>query len=198
MKSVNGSLWTVALEIQCYILTIFCGLVWSCRFTILPITLTYIVFYHTTLLTPNSMDDLSVVNCFFFLLGSCFYAYPQWFRLHTPGAFVSLIAMAVLYILGLQHWILHALFISYLTLYFAIKCPQIFNIRKYGDYSYGFYIYTWPVQQAFAAYYQVEPSRFIEFFIMSFVVASSFAILSWHLVEKRALAFTRDEKRQEM
>ncbi|MDO8654733.1 MAG: hypothetical protein Q7R66_21385, partial [Undibacterium sp.] len=61
-------------------------------------------------------------------------------------------------------------------------------IRKYnalGDYSYGVYIYAFPVQQALASIYPGIPVPAM--LLGSATLTLTLATLSWHLIEKRAL-----------
>jgi peptidoglycan/LPS O-acetylase OafA/YrhL len=57
-----------------------------------------------------------------------------------------------------------------------------------GDYSYGFYIYSYPIEQLFA---QLGLQRYgpLMFLIASFAATLVCAIASWHLIEKVALQF---------
>ena len=79
-----------------------------------------------------------------------------------------------------------ALVLIYLS---YIKTPFV-NFGKYGDFSYGIYIYAFPVQQ-FVIYYAmksaISPIEWWLVFILSFPITLFFAVLSWHLVEKRYL-----------
>ncbi len=59
---------------------------------------------------------------------------------------------------------------------------------KYGDFSYGIYIYGFPVQQMLVFLTKHEMSV-LELQILSFATVLPLAFLSWHLVEKQALKF---------
>lgn len=82
--------------------------------------------------------------------------------------------------------IVYYLTIAYMLCYLAYLPAGA--IRKYnamGDYSYGVYIYAFPVQQALAATY---PRISVSAMLLSSGMATlALAILSWHLIEKRAL-----------
>ena len=84
---------------------------------------------------------------------------------------------AVAYILGVAYVVLAAAYL-----------PGGF-LRRYnrlGDYSYGTYIYAFPVQQAVAYWWRgITPW---EMTAVALPVTLLFAVLSWHLVEKKALA----------
>ena len=60
--------------------------------------------------------------------------------------------------------------------------------RRIGDISYGLYVYAFPVQQAVWA----SCAAFLGFWAMAAVsaaIATGLALLSWHVVEKPALAW---------
>jgi len=76
--------------------------------------------------------------------------------------------------------------LPYLILYAALVLPLgRFRELISGDYSYGIYIYAYPIQQAVATVWKgITPGPM---FVCSFVITFMFAYLSWHLIESRAL-----------
>jgi peptidoglycan/LPS O-acetylase OafA/YrhL len=86
-----------------------------------------------------------------------------------------------------QFILLFPVFGCYLALYVALhpKLP-IIRATRFGDLSYGLYIFGWPSEQVViwllhghAAWWQV--------FLLATLLAGCLAFLSWHLIEKRAL-----------
>jgi len=86
-----------------------------------------------------------------------------------------------------QFLVLFPLFGCYLALWLALtpRLPVI-PAARFGDLSYGIYIYGWPVEQGTvwllggrAAWWQV--------FLLALPAAAAIAFLSWHLVERPAL-----------
>lgn len=65
--------------------------------------------------------------------------------------------------------------------------------KKIGDLSYGIYLYAFPVQQTLMHFFPLSP---IQLTIFSFVITVLFAYLSWHFVEKKALALKKKKKTQ--
>jgi peptidoglycan/LPS O-acetylase OafA/YrhL len=71
---------------------------------------------------------------------------------------------------------------------FGLSTNEILTrITATGDYSYGVYIYAFPVQQAIAFLY--PQLNFGIYVALCTAVTLTLAIFSWHLVEKAALAF---------
>jgi peptidoglycan/LPS O-acetylase OafA/YrhL len=75
----------------------------------------------------------------------------------------------------------------YLALYVALhpRLPAI-PAARWGDLSYGLYIYGWPVEQTIA--YLRPGASWWELFLLSMLATGAVAFLSWHLIEKRALS----------
>ena len=59
---------------------------------------------------------------------------------------------------------------------------------RYGDFSYGMYIYAFPVQQT-VAHFWAEYLTVATFFVISFIITLILSVLSWNLLEKKALQF---------
>ena len=57
-----------------------------------------------------------------------------------------------------------------------------------GDYSYGLYVYGYPIQQILV-FFGFAQFGILAFVLVSLLAALSFAFLSWHLIEKRALSY---------
>ena len=73
-------------------------------------------------------------------------------------------------------------------LFFLVFHPRIpfGDFAKYGDFSYGVYLYGWPVQ-ALVFYFFKDYIHPYSFFFIALPISILMAFLSWHLVEKRLL-----------
>ena len=81
----------------------------------------------------------------------------------------------------------YILSLAYLVLFFAYVPSGV--IRKYnvlGDYSYGMYIYAYPVQQSVAAL--LPGVSVLAMILISAGPTIFLAVMSWHFLERRALA----------
>ena len=86
--------------------------------------------------------------------------------------------------------VVYELTIAYVVFYIAyIPSGRIKKYNLVGDYSYGVYIYAFPVQQTVAA---LVPG--VSVFSMMLISASAtliLGVLSWHLLERHALGLKR-------
>jgi len=80
----------------------------------------------------------------------------------------------------------YLLVLPYLLLYLAyVPGGAIRCYNRFGDYSYGFYIYAFVVQQTIIAWF---PGIAIPLLIISSSVTTvALAALSWHFIEKPSL-----------
>lgn len=70
---------------------------------------------------------------------------------------------------------------------------KLWIIDKLGDYSYGIYIYAFPLQQAVIYYFGSNISLLFLMFA-SLSATTLFAAISWHLVEKPALNLKENQR----
>lgn len=186
--SVNGSLWTIPLEMRMYlVLGLLVLVARACRWPMAGLTLVALLFalgLHT--LHPAYAEyPFKLVVCF--LAGSAFYSC----RALIPYGWWLLLACAGLLLLskdGRFEVFACAVLTLYGTLYFAY-CPQLKLPSWVQDYSYGIYLYAFPIQQVLA---EAMPWAGPYWLMLAAVPASWLAgYVSWELVEKPALAMRK-------
>ncbi|WP_224364795.1 acyltransferase family protein [Hyalangium versicolor] len=74
----------------------------------------------------------------------------------------------------------------YAVMYLAFVPSRLARFGRYGDFSYGVYIYAFPVQQLVVALMGGRMAPMLDA-ALALPVVMALAVLSWHLVEKRAL-----------
>jgi peptidoglycan/LPS O-acetylase OafA/YrhL len=85
--------------------------------------------------------------------------------------------------------------LAYPLLWLGIHLPAPFQkIGARNDYSYGVYIYGWPVQQLLGIW-GVQRWGYVAFTLAGIAGAMACAVVSWHLVEKRALRLKKLDPR---
>jgi len=77
-----------------------------------------------------------------------------------------------------------------LIVFFAYYFKQLACFSKYGDFSYGMYLFHYPVIQLIIHFGWFKENKIV-FFLMSFMMTLFLSVLSWHLLEKRFLTKKR-------
>jgi len=75
----------------------------------------------------------------------------------------------------------------YALMWFAIRATPLQNWERFGDFSYGIYIFAWPVMQL-TAYFGLHERGWLAYHLVIVVVVHVLAFFSWHLVEKPAIS----------
>ena len=198
---VNGSLWTLPWELKMYMILLILGVFMYLKpklFTkkVLMIIFILIIVVALSLLYGNRFyhftTDVHIKPAFRFLplffMGSLFYILKDKLFLSTR-LFLFLVFLIILSNKNAQvYYVLHYLLIGYVILYLAyIPKGKIRYFNRLGDYSYGLYIYAYPVQQSVIA---LNPGiSGLNAFYMSFLITLILAIVSWHLLERKMLTF---------
>ncbi len=185
---VDGPLWTLPCEILMYLMVCAMGMA---RLIRLPaIALLMAVGLVCVLFDTTSIDGVWPSAGWllpFFAAGMALY------RLKDSGIFradFALLAAAGLIASAALHCfvLLFPIFGGYLVIYLALeKRLPLVRAAAWGDLSYGLYIYGWPVEQMVVRLSGGQ-AYWGKVFAISLPAAAALAFLSWHLVEKRALA----------
>jgi peptidoglycan/LPS O-acetylase OafA/YrhL len=75
-----------------------------------------------------------------------------------------------------------------MVLYLANLKGKMNNFSKLGDFSYGIYIYAYPIQQMII-YFTTTNISILKLFSLSSLIVLPISILSWYFVEERALKY---------
>jgi peptidoglycan/LPS O-acetylase OafA/YrhL len=76
---------------------------------------------------------------------------------------------------------------------FAVTTEGLRSFHRVGDYSYGLYIYAFPIQQLLLN----RCTRPILFFAASYPISLAVAVLSWHFVESPCLSLKKRLRKSE-
>ena len=182
---VNASLWTLSYEFSCYTAVATVGL--ALRRAWLP-TLLMATFTVASVFLTWISPRLFLMFGGYFLAGSL--AYLGRSRIPLDGR-LFVISLAVLAsTLILKQGFRPALFVfgTYAILWLAMKPTQrLHSFARHGDFSYGVYIYAFPIQQVLAP----AIASPVWNFLASTPLILLCAVLSWYLVEKPSLARKR-------
>jgi peptidoglycan/LPS O-acetylase OafA/YrhL len=202
-NAVNGSLWSLPAEAFMYLLVLCTGILafignqrW---FT--PI---WIVFsagglaLHAALITfgsplfSDAVVYLTSVRAViemapFFFVGGCIALFKD--RIFFSAGFAVLLWVGG-YFLARTEWPIDSLlvlFTSYSVIAFGSAAwPVLKHFGRFGDLSYGVYLYGFPLAQTLSWGYGRDLS-FANHIILTLLASYLFAFASWHLIEKRAL-----------
>ena len=195
-KSVNGSLWSIAIELRCYLVL---GII-----SLLPFSMKIKLWISVTILSSlllfrpiEAPSDLSIkflglsydFNKFglMFTLGCLIASYEKHKNFHYIKIIGLLSASIFIIISNLEiskftliayNYLIPFIFI-WIGLYFTLL-PKIPD--KIGDISYGLYLFSFPIQQLLI--YLELSSNLVNFILLSTILSVFLSAISWQFVEK--------------
>ena len=196
--AVNGPLWTIPLELKCYVALVLLGVAGLLRSKWWVIALTFVLVMRYAVIEARG-DELiaglgwSLEERFLLEFGLFFAAGAalHYFRFDDSLQRFALTGTS---------WALGAAAIWFgrplLGLWFIVPCtviaignastPFLSKAGRFGDFSYGLYIFAFPVQQTLIWINHGRLS-WTALFAVTLFVSFFVAVASWHLVEKWAL-----------
>jgi peptidoglycan/LPS O-acetylase OafA/YrhL len=182
---INGSLWSLALEARLYLVVALLGVL---RILAHPrlfglLVMAYAAFdaWQWLAATPHHQDKAALTLLF------CSAALAATHAERMPLSTRGLLAM------GLMCWLAHAsiayvpltmLTIGYFSFWFCWRIPAL-HLPWRGDYSYGLFLYGFPVQQMIVALDPVISP--LQLSLVAVPTTLLFAIASWHWLEQPLL-----------
>ncbi len=192
---VNASLWTLVYELFMYSLVFIFGVIsiflkykkiniLIISYIIMIVVCLFIAFIDLEL-SEKLYEVVTSISrfglCFF--TGGLIFIYNKHIVLSPKLFFLSLIVMAVS--LNIDNMkILYYFSLPYATIFctYYFKALDPLRIQK-DDYSYGVYIYAFPIQQALIAITPTISALMLQ--LVAMPIIATMAYLSWHLVEKK-------------
>ena len=193
--SINGSLWTLPIELICYLaMAVLAGLgvVQRRRAVVLALFAILLAVREVKCISPETFShyypfvgfDVLSYFCFYFFAGSVCYLYRARIPYSKALFFVSIcLATLGLTVTRLGFLAPLALPYSFLCLSFALPVAR-FSMK--GDYSYGTYIYAFPVQQGLALV-GLHHAGFGLYLTSCLLITGVLAVISYRYVEAPCL-----------
>jgi peptidoglycan/LPS O-acetylase OafA/YrhL len=200
-NAVNGSLWSLPVEVLMYILLpiiISIGKWLKSRklsiiiFIIILIMANLIILifypnYRYVIYATNIKDIISLAPYFF--IGSLYSFLDIKIILNIQIAFAALFALVMFEIPTYLCELLLYVVLPYCILTFGLATPPVFwRIGNKNDYSYGVYLYGFLVQQMYVSKFGSLLS-INQSFIICACISFVFAFISWHTIEERSQIF---------
>lgn len=191
-SKVNSNLWTLPFELGSYALMtalMAAGLLKKRRIFALLFALSTLV-----LLTSNSFFGFQEVPAhlpgevaiYYFATGVGFYLFRYDIKF-SETYFVFAILLAYPLMMFKTTVYVYPIMLTYITIYIGLLPLPQSRILKSGDYSYGVYLYGYPVTQALIAAYPPIKQSILATSLGAISITCLFAAFSWHAVEKHCL-----------
>lgn len=188
---VNGSIWTLPVEVLMYVCVALLGVVgilarrmWL--MAVLAVGFVLVVVWVQPIVSATLSDCLCMAALF--ALGGICYVWRA--RIPNSGAvLLVLVALAWLARSTPAYAYLFTLAETAFVFWFAYGLgstgSRLRGFNRFGDYSYGLYLWGYPAQQMVVAIAGPQ-SAFVNA-VCGFAIALLLAIASWHIVERPAL-----------
>ncbi|UFW88720.1 acyltransferase [Bradyrhizobium barranii] len=191
---VNLSLWTIAPELMCYV---YLGLLMALRLKRTGVTISAVVLLVVCLVADAqsgvSRADTGVVFARFLLMSFAFGNLIYLWSEYIPFRWEVLVASVVIGCLFITTPVL--IYLSLLCLAYVIVfvgCVPIGVPKPFstGDYSYGIYLYAYPIQQTYTLFF-TEHREFYWNILFCLPATCAVAAISWWFIEKPALSWRK-------
>ncbi|MBI1220928.1 MAG: acyltransferase family protein [Rhodobacteraceae bacterium] len=186
---VEGSIWTLGYEVACYAMVCLAGLTGLTQRP-RPLALAFGAYgvmwvAAATVHLPQRVEDLHLLSLPFVLGMAAWHA-----RDRLPLSFAGVAALVLLAVLlrptaaAFPALVAALAYATFWAGYLPLRAARLWN--RAGDYSYGLYVYAFPVQGLVVwALGALTPAQNIA---LALPPTLALAVLSWHLIEKPALA----------
>lgn len=188
---VNLNLWTLPPEFYCYGVISFVLLLGILYRP--PLLMAAFIASMGILIAMNPSSTQAPVPfsilVYSFGLGTMAYVFGRYIPLH-PVLFLASTLLAYILFYYQYSVILATFFTAYMTLYIGtMTVPPLLFFRR-GDYSYGIYLYGYPISQS-VWYYLPWAHSWQTMYAAALPITCLFAAFSWHCIERPCLSLKR-------
>jgi peptidoglycan/LPS O-acetylase OafA/YrhL len=189
----SAALWTLRYEVLAYIATAIAfalGLLkrrWMIAAQFIGFAIAYPLAVRTGLYDALPATGQAILRFgMAYGLGAAIYAYRDVIKVHLL-AIPVLFGLAALLSKQPEMEVVFNLAIAMTVFWLAYaKAPKLNFLQKFSDVSYGIYIYHWVVLQCFVV---LTPAiKSLPLALITIVISTTIAWLSWVIIEKPALA----------
>lgn len=189
-RAVNGSLWTIPYELQLYGWVLLLGLLTVLkRKGIFSILFAYVLLAYCGSGYSNMFLNMEVARLWIlFFLGVAAAVYADKIILSPLALLALFVTLALTWKAG-NPWfdVIGSALFGYAILVFAfVRYIRFIDVGRVGDYSYGVYLYAFPVQQSLIYFFKHTINAW-ELVLYTAVITLVLAAASWHAIEKPAL-----------
>ena len=193
IQALDGALWTIKIEVMLYICLPL--LVWlSKRFGSTQVAIAvfllsiFWVYFFVYFYSGSKGDEIARQfpgQLSYFAIGSLFALNKKIFNRIMWAALISMIFLFSTKNIFLRLFI-DPIAYSSIVIYLSTSAYKNLNFGKYGDISYGIYLYHFPIIQLliFMGLFELNPWIGLT---SAFFITILFSLLSWHIIEKRFL-----------
>lgn len=198
---VNGNLWTLPAEFYCYLIiaaAIITGLLFSRRvYSLFFVAITALVIVSNLFFGFEEGLRSVPLIVYYFFCGVFMYHWREYIPFNRGIFILSLVAIYYHFVSEDRYILIFPLFVTYATIYIGlVKFPRI-NLFQRGDYSYGVYLYGFPIAQALVVLVPQLRGHGIWLVLTAIPLTFAFAVASWHLIEKPTLSLKKRFGRRE-
>jgi peptidoglycan/LPS O-acetylase OafA/YrhL len=196
--AVNGSLWTIPLELKCYVVLALLGLagVLRQRALLVLVTLAVAVVHAGWQLRGERWmaGGMRIEDLYLIEFGACFLVgatlngwWPLLARHKLAGCVLAAGVLAPLAWFAGRPVLAMVIAVPMLVIAFGSAAwPVLRRFDRFGDLSYGTYLYAFPVQQTLI-WGLTDHLHWWPRLLVTVLTTLACALLSWHLIEKQAL-----------
>jgi peptidoglycan/LPS O-acetylase OafA/YrhL len=191
VSTVNSSLWTIPVELKWYGFLAFLGLFGVIRARFIMPAMVLILAVCRFMLPMPATHHVLLEFGLCFLSGSTMHAcradiqrYAKWIK---PGIAASAI---VFWLLRMEYLAVVIALPFAVVMLGSMSSPVLRQFGRFGDLSYGLYIYAFPIQQTIIHSSHNTQPLWLNL-IASAVAITVAAWFSWHLIEQPAIALKR-------
>jgi peptidoglycan/LPS O-acetylase OafA/YrhL len=192
MQTLNGSLWSIPFEFWCYLGVLAYGILKGGKALLVSVLIVVIALDVWTNATGKQWGGGIIAKVvgwpnFWFRMAPCFmagmlvYVYRD---LLPRSGWIVLLSLVLLVVCArfspLTAKALLPIVLAYTVFYYAFS-RQYFHAAKHGDFSYGTYLYAFPIQQLILAFWVCSFPVFVG---TSMLLSALAGVVSWFAVER--------------